>query len=148
MEIPSEAPISGAFHQEKASDAESSRPPSDGGVPASGRRAAFRDVKRQLSDEELKSSGVQRLLLDMLEQADEALGSLQPYVERFHAADKSVAVMTERLRRNTTLEVFFGVGVGLGGAIIGLAPFFWTQSPQYGQVTAIIGFLLAVGATV
>lgn len=143
-----EAPSLGPQGQAKptASDIVKAPPP-DSAVPASGRRAAFRDVRRQLTDEELKSSGVQKLLLDMLQDADDEREMLRSYVSLFHDADKTAAVLSEHVKTQTSVEVFFGVGVGLGGAIIGLAPFLWAFKPEYGIITGLVGLGLMIGAT-
>ena len=117
-------------------------------VPSSGRRLAFRDIRRQLTDTELSSTGVQKLLLEMLEEADVNCDHLQPYVELYHEADKRAAILGEQLKTPRRIEIFFGVGVGLGGAIIGLTPFFGEIKSEYGWNTAIIGLLLVGGATV
>lgn len=144
-----EAPFSGPEAQEKPAASEVSKaPPADSAVPASGRRAAFRDVRRQLSDDELGSPGVQKLLLDMLEDADEERDTLKSYIGLFHEADKSAAVLSEQVRSQTSVEVFFGVGIGLGGTIIGLAPFLWRDEPEYGAITGIVGLCLVIGATI
>jgi hypothetical protein len=123
-------------------------PPPDSAVAPTGRRAAFRDVRRQLTDEELKNPGVQKLLLDMLQDADDEREGLRPYVDRFHEADKIAAVLREEVKTHTAIEVFFGVGVGLGGAIIGLAPFFWGIKPEYGVITGIVGLGIMIGSTI
>ena len=143
-----EAPSSGPSEQAPPSVSDDRKPPPlDSSVPASGRRAAFRDVRRQLTDEELKNPGVQKLLLDMLQEADDEREELRSYVDRFHDANKTAAVLREELKTHTAIEVFFGVGIGLGGAIIGLAPFFWGKEPKYGGITAIVGLGLMVGST-
>lgn len=121
-------------------------PPHDN--PASGRRAAFRDVRRQLTDDELKSSGVQKLLLDMLQEADDEREGLRAYVNAFHTADKTAAVLGEQVKAQDALDIFFGAGVGLGGAVIGLVPFFWGTKPEYGIITGIVGLSLTLGAIV
>lgn len=144
-----EAPSSGLSVQARPSASEDRKPPPpDSAVPASGRRAAFRDVRRQLTDEELKNPGVQKLLLDMLQEADDEREGLRPYVDRFYSADKTAAVLREEVKTLTAIEVFFGVGVGLGGAIIGLSPFFWGTKPEYGLITGIVGLGLMIGSTI
>jgi len=116
-------------------------------VPPSGRHAAFRDVRRQLTDDELSSPAVQRLLIGMLDEVDEEREGLGSYVGLYHEADKKAAVLTEKMATHHSIEIFFGVGIGLGGAIIGLAPFFWGVKPVYGIVTAIVGLGLVIGAS-
>jgi hypothetical protein len=113
----------------------------------SSRRQAFRDIRRQLSDDDLASPGVQKLLLDDLEQAEEQCEIFSAYIERFHEADKRAAILEERVRTQTALEVAFGVGVGLGCAILGLAPLFWTDQPK-GWLAIGIGALLTIGASI
>jgi hypothetical protein len=128
---------------------ESVAPPPDSSNPTtSGRRAAFRDVRRQLTDDELKSSGVQKLLLDNLLEADDEREELRVYVNLFHEADKTAAVLAIQVKAQDALDVFFGVGVGLGGAVIGLVPFFLGVKPEYGIVCGIVGLGLMIGATI
>jgi hypothetical protein len=116
-------------------------------VPPTGRRPAFREIKRQLSEEDLSSSGVQKLLLDDLERAESECEILQGYIERYHEADKRSAVFEERIRSVTAIDIMFGVGVGLGGTIMGLAPTFWTDQPK-GLIALVVGGLLVVGASI
>lgn len=114
-------------------------------VPASGRRQAFRDIRRQLTDDDLTSVGVQKLILDELEKAEGECEQMQAYVARFHEADKRAAVMEEKIRPTRSIEVFFGVGVGLGGATLGLAPYF-ADKPLHGLICAIVGGALIFGS--
>jgi hypothetical protein len=86
------------------------------------------------------------LLLEMLEEVDATCDHLQPYVGLYHDADKRAAILSEQLKTPKRIEIFFGVGVGLGGAIIGLGPFFGRIGPEYGWVAAIVGLLLVGGA--
>jgi hypothetical protein len=86
-------------------------------------------------------------LLDECDRAQAEIEVLAGYRERYHDADKEAAVLRERVRSVTALEVMFGVGVGLGGAIMGLAPLFWDAQPK-GYVALAVGFLLILGATI
>lgn len=136
-------------------EAEPERPESD--LPATvaapstaastGRRQAFRDVRRQIEEADLGNPAIQKMLLDDLERAEAECEILHGYVERYHDADKRAAVLDERLRTKKSLEIFFGVGVGMGGTIMGLAPFFWDKQPQ-GALVLLVGILLVMGATV
>ncbi len=116
-------------------------------VAPTGRREAFREIRRQLSEEDLSSRGVQKLLLDELERAEAECEILIGYVERFHEADKRAAVLDERVKTATALEIMFGVGIGVGGAIMGLAPLFWQDQPK-GYIALAVGLLLSLGATI
>lgn len=120
----------------------------DSGVPTSGKRAAFKDIRRQITETELTNPGVQKLLLDMLEEADMKRGEAEVFIERFHEADKKASILEEKLISNQTIEIFFGVGVGLGGTIIGLSPFFLSLGNAYGIVCVVLGLALLVGAVI
>ncbi len=117
-------------------------------MPAYGKRIAFRDIGRKLSDEDFASPGVQKLILDELERADAECEQVKSYIERFHEADKKASILEERLNSSRAVEVLFGLGVGLGGAIMGLAPFFWNAQTAHGEITIAIGILLIVGSTI
>jgi hypothetical protein len=101
-----------------------------------------------LTDDELSHPGVQKLLLDILQEVDEDCDYLKSFVTLYHEADKKAAILSEKLLMNTTIEVFFGVGVGLGGTIIGLAPFLWGSKPEYGLITVLVGVCMIIGSTV
>jgi len=116
-------------------------------VAPTGKRQAFRDIRRQLQEAELASPGVQKLLLEELETADSRCEVLEGYIDRFHDADKQAAVLVEKLRTQTALEIAFGVGVGLGCALMSLASVFWDGSMR-GPLALVIGFLLVIGAVV
>jgi len=120
---------------------------SDEATPSTGKRQALRDLRRELTDSDLASSGVQKMLLHAVDAADAECEVLTGYRTRFHEADKRAAVLEEKLRTQTAIEVAFGVGLGLGCAIIGLTPLFWTEQPL-GYITLGIGLLLALGASI
>lgn len=113
----------------------------------SGKRQALRDLRRQLKDDELANPGVQKLLLDALESKDAECEALSSYVQRFHEADKRASVLDEKMKTHSAIEIGFGVGVGIGGVIIGLAPVYWNQQPM-GTILLIVGALLIIGGSV
>lgn len=144
-----EAPTTGIAAQETPPPhALPNSPPSESGVAATGGRAAFRDIRPQLTDDELKQPGVQKLLLAMLQESDDERVGLKEYVGLYHDADKQAAVLGERVKRHNALDIFFGAGVGLGGTIIGLTPYLGDQDPVRGMITAFVGLALVIGATV
>lgn len=112
----------------------------------SGRRQALRDIRRQLSETDLANPGVQRMILDALERADSDCEIYQAYVGRYYEADKRAAILEERQHSVTAIEIMFGVCVGLGGALIGIGPLFWTEQPL-GVLLMAMGFFLIAGAT-
>jgi len=121
-------------------------------VPTSGKRTAFLDIKRQLLTEDLNHPGTQKLILDLLitteSERDDLRVKLESYVPLYHACDKRVGVLEEKLKTNKVNEIMFGVGVGIGCAMIGLAPFFWDPKPIYGEIMLVVGLLVTLGAAI
>ncbi len=119
-------------------------------VSATGRRLAFENIKRQLSEADLTNPGTQKLILEMLMTAEADRDECEQYIPKFHEADKRAAILEEKLKTNKVNEVMFGVGVGVGCAIIGLAPTFWNNAaaPSQGPLCLIIGVLLTLGAAI
>jgi len=113
-------------------------------VPNTGRRQSVRNVARQLNPEELTNSGVIKLIIENLDRAEDDCEGFELYVDRFHGADKQCAVFAEKLRTQASIEVAFGVGVGLGCALIGLSPSLWDASYK-GPMILAMGILLVLG---
>jgi hypothetical protein len=53
--------------------------------------------------------------------------------------------LAEKLKPQTALDIFFAVGVGTGGVMIGLAPSLWAVG-YAGHMMAIVGAILVLGA--
>ena len=119
-------------------------------APASGRpRSAFRDIRTQLTPEELSQTGAQKLIIEDFLRAEAECESLRIYVDRFHETDKQVGVLTQKLKVEKSVEIMSGVGLAVGAAIFGLAPSIW--SPQHaflGWAALVAGGLLMAGAIV
>lgn len=120
--------------------------PHQGSVPTTGKRTALSGLAKQLSDSELAQPGVQKLLVAMIEEADTERDSLKSFVTAFHEADKKAATLGEKLHTDRSVEVFFGVGVGMGGTIIGLFPYFRDIGAGYALVCLVVGGVLVIGA--
>ncbi len=116
-------------------------------TPTTGRRLAFSNLGRQLGVEDLASPGVQKLLLELLDRADADCEELSIYRDRFHIADKEVARLEEHVKTHTALGVAYGVGVGFGCGLIGIAPNLWDVHP-YGHLVLAFGVLLVAGGIV
>src|SRR5579872_4408465 len=116
-------------------------------VPSSGRRQAFRDIQRQLDEQDMTSRGVQKLLLEELERSDSECQNLREYVELFHEADKRAAVLEERLKSNRYADVMFAVCLTIGGASIGWASALWDSSSK-GPIALTFGIILVAGSAI
>lgn len=136
----------GQVAQEPETESRAATGPPPGSIPREGGRHALREVGRKLDEEDLEHRGVQKLLLDALDRCDRKRRELEGYVDRFHEEEKRAAVLEERLSSETTIEIMYGVGVGVGGAIVGIVPFLWTLKAIAGLAALILGGLLVGGA--
>lgn len=113
-------------------------------VPASGRRQSLRELRRELSEEDL-TPAVAKVLLDDLFYAEarceELAGELAGYIERYHDADKRAAVLEERLesrdrvdevkrKGRVAIDVVYGTGLGITGILASMVPMIWDKQPQ------------------
>ena len=116
------------------------------GNESSKSRKAFSKLRRELSEEELNSPAVQKLLLDNLDQLENMNFELEIYEENFHIVDKEKAVLQEKLKSSQSSEILYTFTLTIGAAIIGLAPTFWATG--YGVLVIIVGFLLVMGGII
>lgn len=116
-------------------------------VEAPKARRAFSKVRRELSEEELSSSAVHRLLLDELDQLEQQVVELSEFRDRFHKTDKEKAVLEERTRKSIASEIIFGLCLTVGAALIGLTPLLWDTKPQ-GHISLGIGVILITGGII
>lgn len=139
--MPEELPTSEQSEQRQVPTVPEPAPPPP---PAIG-RPAFRQLKRELSDEDLAGPGARKLILEMLLSAETDRDEYKAFVSKYYEAALRAAVLEEKLKADETNEMMLTVGMGVGGAIIGLAPTFWTQGPN-GIIAILIGAALMTGA--
>lgn len=107
------------------------------------KRQAFSKVRRPLSEEELSSPAVQRLLLDELDRLEQLVSELSEYQNSFHELEKELAMLRERTRKSTALEILSGVCLTFGACLIGLTPYLWRSRLQ-GYLSLVIGGSLII----
>ena len=108
-------------------------------------RQSLSKVRRELSEEELGSPAVQRLLIEDLERLERQNAELQDYRVRFHAGDKRVAVLKEKTKKSLAGEIVFGVMITVGAAALGFSPSIWGQQPAGGLLILFGGVLILGG---
>ena len=145
-EQPSETPVPTALPSPTPAPEKSGTQAESKPVPAVGGRNALSGIHRQLAPENLAEPGVQKLLIELLDCAERDRDDLKPYVSLYHDADRERAVLVEKLHKDRSVDVMFGVGLSVGGAVIGLAPFFDSMKHGYGIYTFLVGVLLVAGA--
>jgi len=123
--------------------------PAGGGVTpvisAEKGRRSFAKLRRELSDDELSSPAVQRLLIDDIERLEREVAELKELRDRFQEADLRCAVLEERSKKSTAHDVMYGVCLTVGAAALGYAPAVWAQQPS-GWLSIVFGGILIVGA--
>jgi len=112
------------------------------------KRKALSRIKRELTDEDLASPGVQKLLIDQIEKTEEQLNDLERYRDKFYQTDKDLAVSNGKLKRHGALEILSSGALAVGGAAVGYAPNAWASQPTGYMVLGIGIVLFTVGLVV
>ncbi len=104
-------------------------------------RQAFSRIRRELSEEELATPAVQRMLVAEMERLDEETIDLRDYRERYYVAERGEAILEERLKKNKAADIVFGVTLSVGAAALGYAPALWNNQPS-GAIAIVFGVVL------
>lgn len=107
-------------------------------------RKALASLRRELNDKDMTHPAVSKLLLDDVERLELENAHLAGYRSRFHEADKSSAVLDQKLRVSQSQEIVFGICTTLGGAALGFAPSVWIASNSTGPIILIAGAVLII----
>jgi hypothetical protein len=113
-------------------------------VPTSNKnRKALSRLKRELSDDELSSPGVQKMLVEEIERIESEVNRLAEYRDRYYASDKEVALLKEQRKKSLSGEIIFGGCLAVGAAALGYAPAVWDSQPT-GWISLIFGTVIIV----
>jgi hypothetical protein len=115
-------------------------------VASSGPGQIFRNVTHTLSDAELTNAAVIKLIIDRMHTAESQRDGFKRYTDLYHATDKEVGILKEKLKTDLANEIMFGVGLTMGGAAVGLVPYFWDKDK--GNLGVIICVGVAVVCTI
>jgi hypothetical protein len=110
-------------------------------------RRALSRVKRELTDAELGSTGVQKMLLESLAVAEEENSDLRSFRNKYYQADKQNGVLQEKLISRTAAEIVSLGCLAVGGAALGYAPSAWASQPN-GWIALAFGSILTVAGIV
>ena len=105
----------------------------------------FLNIKRDLSEVDLKNPAVQRLLLSENDKLEHQVHKLQLIEENYHYIDKECAVLKERINQNTAFEIIFTTCITIGSALSGISGLFWEQK---GFILLLIGLGLTFGGII
>lgn len=104
----------------------------------------FSRLNRVLTEEDLKSPGVRKMLIGQLDEYEQCKGELSDYRDRFHAKDKEAAILTEKIAGFITFEWLYSLLLTLGSILIG---FYASQSDQ-GILLLIVGIITVIVAVI
>ena len=121
--------------------------------PADGRRTrysgsdlkALRPLRRELSEDEFSTSGVQKMVLDQLDRLIQENSKLKEIENCFHKCDKNVAVLREQLKKPRAFDIFVGTAVAIGSLLIGVSASLWSMMP-ISQIAGAAGVVLLSGS--
>jgi hypothetical protein len=104
-------------------------------------RTSFARLRRELSEEELASPAVQRLLLDDIDRLEGELNQLGEFRARFHECDKHCGILQQRVKIHLAQEVVHLSCFSVGSAAIGYAYNLWHHQPA-GWIALAFGVVL------
>lgn len=105
----------------------------------------YTNIKRELSEEELKSPAVQKLLLNEHDKLEQRIAEIEGYIERFHTSDKLRAILEEKLKTSNAYEILYSFCLTAGSALAGISGIFWDKN---GYLLLIIGFIFILGGII
>ena len=109
------------------------------------RRRSVAKLRRELSEDELSTPGVQKLLIDEIERLETENSLLSEYRDKYYDSDKSVAILEERDKKKVAVQVMSDACLAVGAAALGLTPFLWSSGPL-GLIMVVFGVILIVGS--
>ncbi|MEN2473585.1 hypothetical protein [Burkholderia sp. GS2Y] len=108
-------------------------------------RKTLSSLKRELSDEELGSSGVQKMLLGELDKLEEEKGELSGFREKYHQVNLQLAIANAKVKTTVAADTIFGAMITLGALIAGYAPSVWDKQPTGWLCLAVGPAAIAIG---
>ena len=104
----------------------------------------YSKIRRELSDEDLGNTAVQKLILSEIDRLEIEITKLEIYQDKFHEADKQSAILNEKLKSNNSHEILYSFCLAVGSAIMGLSTLFPIR--EEGWIFLVVGSLLLIGS--
>lgn len=102
----------------------------------------YANIKRELSEDELASPAVQKLLLNDNYKMEEEMKKLKEFETLYHIKDKEAAILEEKLKKVAGSEVLYTVCETVGSLLAGISALYWDDK---GWIVLIIGIGLVMG---
>ena len=98
-------------------------------------------VQRLLSEEDMSSPAVQKLLLNENARMNKEIEKLHLVEEKYHNRDKEAAILEEKLKKSAGSEILYTICTGGGSALVGFSKAFWDNN---GWVLLVMGFVFVI----
>lgn len=98
-------------------------------------------VNRVLSEEDLKSAGVRKMLLGQLDEYEQCKIDLNEVRNNFHSKDKESAVLKEKIRNLTAFDWLYSALLTIGSILIGC----YTSNPKEGKIIILLLGIISLG---
>lgn len=105
----------------------------------------FANVKRELSDDELQSPAVQKLLLNDNYRMEKENEQLKEYEALYHQRDKEAAVLNEKLKASRGHDILYTACEAVGSLLVGVAALDWQNN---GMLIVSAGAILVMGGII
>lgn len=92
-------------------------------------------LNRQLTEDDLKSPGVRKLLLGQLDEYETCKNKLSETIENFHIKDKETAVLAEKLKSYVSFDWIYTSLLSVGSILIG----YYASQPSQGLILLGLG---------
>jgi len=86
------------------------------------KRRVFSRITRELTEEELGTTGVQKLLIDEIEKTGAENVELRQFRDRYYQTERELAVANKALYRKKSDEIISGGTLAVGSAALGYLP--------------------------
>jgi hypothetical protein len=103
----------------------------------------YSKIRRELSDDDLGNSAVQKLILSEIDRLEIEVIKLELYKDKFHESDKQGAILSEKLKYSNSHEILYSFCLAVGSAIMSLAALF--PFNEKGWIFLVVGLLLLIG---
>lgn len=104
-------------------------------------------MKRELSEDELSTTGVKKMLIEELDRVDQENSDLKQYRDKFYDVQKDKAVLESRLTVQRKMELISTGCIAVGAAALVYVPEAWQHQPD-GWICLVFGMIATTVGTV
>ena len=107
----------------------------------------FKKINHDLSEKDLASTGVRKLLLNEIVKLEFNVSNLSEYREKYHETDKERIRLEEKQKHYFSHEALFSLCLTIGALLVGLTPSMNGENSN-SDITLGIGIALIISAVI